>query len=424
MSKKVGTVEKSLNHAEDALNKVLSKIHTFKHSSDASELKKQINNFAEEYASYLFFGKSLKEFEKQLSLAGSNVKDITEEVATFMKKIGLLYVAITDFDEDGKPLLDISAAKFVKKNGKYTLSLDDVIDKDDVNIVTNGIHSFADAVSAKDTGAVLGVALDSMLGIAEYSMKIQNKIDELNITQVFRDMFATIKRYPDALRKSFKFNTVVSLAAGLIFSGIMLFMVIGISNIKDAKLQESLTIILNNRSIKAQIKMSVELITDAMTGEDVKGKKICFCIPLCCGDAPEPAISNNLQDDLDALIKLSEAGRKKTSESDGEIETKVAEDVDVGAGSGLTRERSGAIDIADMTVDIVDVPKESTDGEANMSTPQPQEVPQPEPQPVNPIVETDAEEGESEKKVAETVAEISVDVPITSEESKKNEEST
>ena len=317
MVKKIKTIEQGLKHAELSLNKVLNEIQSLNDLSKYKTFKSKVEHFSEELSCYLFFDKFIDQLDEDVN-AKNGLREVTKEVSSFLIKIGSLYVKITDFDEDGKPLLDISKVQFTETNGKYTLSLDDAIDHDDVNLVQNKLTSYTDMIKngSSPTDAAMSVAVDSILVITAYSMKINKEIEKLKVEKVFTDIFNSLKRYPNAFKTSFKFNTIAAMAASLVFSGIMLFIWIGISKIKDVQLKDTMETILNNDFVKAQITTTVKLITDAITGENVKGQKLCGCIPLCCRSSIDVIdVNDNLQDDLDKLIAQTETDETKKSKT-------------------------------------------------------------------------------------------------------------
>jgi hypothetical protein len=307
MSKKIQTIEQGLKHAEKSLNSVLNKIQSLEDLSKYTTFKSKVEHFSEELSCYLFFNKFIDQMDQNIN-AKNGLREVTKEVSSFLIKIGALYVKITDFDEDGKPLLDISKVQFTKNDGKYTMCLDDVIDYDDVNLVQNKLSSYTDMVKSgsSPTDAAISVALDSILGITSYSLKINKEIEKLQVEKVFTDIFNSLKHYPKAFKTSFKFQTITALTSSLVFSGIMLFIWVSISKIKDVQLKDTMLSILNNDFVKAQITTTAKLITDVITGENVNRLKLFGCIPTSCRSSDIVDLNNNLQDDLDKLIYQTE----------------------------------------------------------------------------------------------------------------------
>lgn len=310
MSKnKVKTVEQGIQHAENAINKVLEEFQTFD-STKFSSFRERVEYFSQELSCYLFFDKTVEDIvnTNEGKLGMDVLNEILDDISKFIAKIGSLYVKITDFDGDGKPILDITKAQFNKVNGKYVISLDDVLDYDDVNTIKNKIEDFSDAVKAGDTGAAVTVAIESIMGIIQYSLAIYQDVKDMNIGDAFKDIFTTLKNYPNTVSKNFRFKTVPAMATSLVFSGIMLFTWIGIAKIPNANARDTVTQLLKNSFVKNQIHSTVDLIVRAIQGEDLTDAKICGCIPLCCkGDKDLQKVNRKLQDDLDALISMTES---------------------------------------------------------------------------------------------------------------------
>ena len=304
----MNTVEDGLQHSENVINSVLDKIQSFDNEHFGS-FREKVNYFSKELSCYLFFNKTVEQIRNtnEGKLDMEELEKMLNDISQFIAKIGALYVKITDFDGDGRPILDITKAQFHKINGKYVLSLDDVLDYDDINVIKNKIEDFTGAIKIGDTSGAVSIAIESIFGIIQYSLTIYSEVKTMNIGTVFTDIFTTLKNYPKTVNENFRFKTISALAASLVFSGIMLFIWIGINKIPDTNVKETVTKLLENEFVKTQLSSIVNLIVRAIQGENLTNVKICGCIPLCCkGDIKLQEVNNKLQDDLDALIALSE----------------------------------------------------------------------------------------------------------------------
>lgn len=329
-TKRIVSIADGLNQAETSINNVLDKIQSLD-DLEFPTFKEKVEYFAKELSCYLFFNQDIEELKKDPQVQDdlSAMEDILEEITQFLAKIGALYVKITDFDKDGRPILDLSRARFVEVNGKWTLSLDDILDHDDVQVIEGKINAFAAAVKEGDTGSAVTIAIESIIGVVQYSLSIYKDIKDMSISKAFADIFATLKNYPNTVSKKFRFKTVPALATSLVFTGIMLFIWIGISKIPHASTHDAISDLLHNDFVKSQIESTVNLITRAIQGEDMRGLKICGCIPLCCpGDAELQEANEKLQDDLDALIAGTEVNTKPPPVAHGETESKVESDAE------------------------------------------------------------------------------------------------
>lgn len=315
--KKIVSISEGMDHAEDALNNVLEKIQDFE---KFDSFKEKIKYFSKELSCYLFFNKTLDDMRATTEgkEGFEHLESILDEITVFLAKIGSLYVKITDFDGDGKPILDITKARFVEENGRYVLSLDDVLDYDDVDIIEGKINEFASSIREKNTEKAISVAIESIMGIITYSYNIYSEVKAINISQAFNNIFIKLQSYPKVVSENFRFKTVPALATSLVFSGIMLFVWIGLSKIPDISTREGLMSLLKNDFVKGQINSSVDIIVRAISGEDLTGVKLCGCIPLCCkGDVNLQESTDDLQDELDFLMASSEVTEShKTDESD------------------------------------------------------------------------------------------------------------
>ena len=306
-SRTINSIEDGLQHSEDVINNILEKMQSFDVNHFGS-FRDKVNYFSTELSCYLFFNKTVEEIKntKEGKLGMDELGKIFNDISQFIAKIGALYVKITDFDGDGRPILDITKAQFEKINGKYVLVLDNILDYDDINAIKDKIDSFSDSIKIGDTSGAVTIAIESIFGIIQYSLTIYSEIKTMNIGTVFNDIFTTLKNYPKIVSENFRFKTVPAMASSLVFSGIMLFIWIGISKIPNTDIRETFDKLLRNEFVKTQMSNTVHLIVRAIQGENLTNVKICGCIPLCCkGDIELQKVNDKLQDDLDTLISMT-----------------------------------------------------------------------------------------------------------------------
>lgn len=302
----ISSVDGAYSYAELNLNKVM-KIFDAVSGGGFSDFKARTTYFSRELSCHLFFGKSIEELSDIIK-DETELNELLDDISSFVVKIGSLYVTVTDFDKDGVPLLDLTKVRFKMENGKYHLVLEDVIDDGDVHAIVDPAKDLIAAVKKKDAGEAIRIVVESLFGVAQYSMTIYEEFKDFDIEKIFSDIFDSLQLYPEVVSKHLQFRSVQAMTAGLIFSGVMLFVWVGVSQIPDSSVRTIVSGLLSDRFVRGQLDRVIKLITEVMTGT-AKISNCCIPSP-CCGNIAE--INENLQKDLDTLIAGTEHRRPPT----------------------------------------------------------------------------------------------------------------